>query len=80
MKIEIRDIFNEGIYNIEIFNKEIDNIICDKLKQSGSECGYYMMIDESDDIIFKQEWNESKVIKGRDNFLNLLNYINSIIF
>jgi hypothetical protein len=80
MKIEIRDIFNEGMYNIEIFNKEFDNIIYDKLKQSGSECGYYMMIDESDNIIFKQEWNEIRVINGRENFLNLLNYINSIIF
>ena len=80
MKIEIRDIFNEGMYNIEIFNKEFDNIIYDKLKQSGSECGYYLMIDESDNIIFKQEWNEIRVINGRENFLNLLNYINSIIF
>lgn len=80
MKIEIRDLFNENIYKIEIFNKEYDNNIYDKLKQSGMECGYYMLRDESDDIIFKQQWDENKVMQGRDNFLNLLNYINSLLF
>ena len=80
MKIEVRDLFNENICKIESPNTYGDIKLYNKLKQIGDECGYYIMWDEDDNIIFEQIWEESKVINGRVNLLNLLNYINSNIF
>lgn len=79
MKIEIRDLFNESIYNIEVF-KLIDELKYNNLINISGECGYDIEMMEDGIVRLYQKWDESKVINGRDNFLNLLNYINSILF
>ena len=80
MRIEIRDIFNENIINIEYPYKEIDYKVKNNIIQVSNDCGYEVKIMEDDNIIITQIWDESIVKDGRIKLLNLLNYINSIVF
>jgi hypothetical protein len=80
MRIEVRDIFNENIINIEYPYKEMDYKINNSIIQVSNDCGYEVKIMEDESIIINQIWDEAIVKEGRIRLLNLLNYINSLLF